>query len=527
MKRKIAAIMAADVAGYSRLVAEDEEETLRRLASYRAVFDDFIERASGRVFNTAGDAILAEFTSAVEAVRCAIDVQESLRSRNLAYPASRQMNFRIGITIGDVVERDGDLLGDGVNIAARLEGLAEAGGVCVSRAVYEQVFNKLSVQFNDLGEQAVKNIPTPIHVFTLSRATEDGQVAAMPPRKKTAAQPRWLLPAAVGGVVLLCSIGVLGFFALGSGQPATQPAAVPAQAPQAPVAAKREEPLVPETVPYISDRDRDAIRAEYLNAAGQKALAISIQGLGLSIGQPDLEMAKNSAVENCKRTIRNAPDLQCYVYAANNSVVYAGPLPPLPPPPWFVRNSAVETPFTVKDVPFLSQSSRAELAKTFAVGHKPKAMAVSARGQWAYYNGQPSVDEAVRRALERCGFRSGSVCLVLAVDDSFVVPMPSTMKVTGLFRAASNAAIGSDAGKDLDRRLANAPNAWNAVAVGAAGMFGLKLNGSDERNAIDGALADCRRRDRDCRVIAIGPFAVEALEVSSTEATPPTPTVRQ
>src|SRR2546428_713642 len=130
MKRKIAAIFAADIAGYSRLVAEDEEETLRRLASYRQVTDDFIAKGGGRIFNTAGDAVLAEFPSAVEAVRCAIDIQESLRTRNMAYPPSRQMSFRIGITIGDVVERDGDLLGDGVNIAARLEGLAEVGYRC-------------------------------------------------------------------------------------------------------------------------------------------------------------------------------------------------------------------------------------------------------------------------------------------------------------------------------------------------------------------------------------------------------------
>src|SRR3974390_2422105 len=168
MKRKIAAILAADVFGYSKLVAEDEEETLRRLASYLAVFEDFITRCSGRVFNTAGDAILAQFPSAGEAVRCAIDVQESLRTRNLAYPASRQMTFRMGISIGDVVERDGDLLGDGVNIAARLEGLAQPGGLCVSRAVWEQVANKMSVQFADIGEQEVKNIPTPVHAYMLS-----------------------------------------------------------------------------------------------------------------------------------------------------------------------------------------------------------------------------------------------------------------------------------------------------------------------------------------------------------------------
>ena len=112
--------------------------------------------------------MLAEFSSAVEAVRCAIDVQESLRTRNMAYPPSRQMNFRIGITIGDVVEREGDLLGDGVNIAARLEGIAPVGGICVSRNVYEQVANKLSVQFADIGEQQVKNIPNPVHAFTVA-----------------------------------------------------------------------------------------------------------------------------------------------------------------------------------------------------------------------------------------------------------------------------------------------------------------------------------------------------------------------
>jgi len=173
MKSKMVAIMAADIAGYSKLIAEDEEETLRRLALYRAVFGDFITQFSGRVFNAAGDGVLAEFPSAVDAVRCAIDVQESLRTRNLAYPSSRQMSFRIGITIGDIVERDGDLLGDGVNVAARLEGLASPGGLCVSRTVYEQVLNKLSVKFVDIGEQELTSIPTPVHAYMLMLSTAD------------------------------------------------------------------------------------------------------------------------------------------------------------------------------------------------------------------------------------------------------------------------------------------------------------------------------------------------------------------
>jgi class 3 adenylate cyclase/Tfp pilus assembly protein PilF len=167
VKRKIAALLAADVAGYTRLVAEDEEETLRRLASYRSVFDDLIGRFGGRIFNTAGDAVLAEFPSAVDAVRCALDVQESLKARNAAYPKSREMVFRIGITIGDVVERDGDLLGDGVNIAARLQALAPPGGIYVSRPVYEAVANKVSVRFADRGAQHLKNLPQRVHTYLL------------------------------------------------------------------------------------------------------------------------------------------------------------------------------------------------------------------------------------------------------------------------------------------------------------------------------------------------------------------------
>src|SRR3979411_3121143 len=163
------------------------KRTLRRLASYRSVTDDFIARFGGRIFNTAGDAVLAEFPSAVEAVRCAIDIREGLRTRNMAYPRSRQMIFRIGITIGDVVERDGDLLGDGVNIAARLEGLAEVGGICISRSVHEQVVNKLSVKFADVGAQEVKNIPTPIHAYMVAMRREEGTYTTPQPSKKPTA----------------------------------------------------------------------------------------------------------------------------------------------------------------------------------------------------------------------------------------------------------------------------------------------------------------------------------------------------
>lgn len=240
MKRKIAAILAADVAGYSRLISEDEEDTLNRLASYRDVFQDFVVKAGGRVFNTAGDAVLAEFPSSVEATRCAIDIQESLRTRNLGYQPSRQMLFRIGITIGDVVEREGDLLGDGVNIAARLEGLAAPGGICVSRAIYEQVANKLSVPFRDVGLQEVKNIPQPVHAFMVDMWAAD---APFSPPEKPAQRPN--LPLILGGIGVALGLAAVGVTMLRSPAPQPPTENAPLAAPQQASSPKLPEGLSP------------------------------------------------------------------------------------------------------------------------------------------------------------------------------------------------------------------------------------------------------------------------------------------
>ena len=295
MKRKIAAIFAADIAGYSRLVAEDEEETLRRLASYRQVTDDFIAKCGGRIFNTAGDAVLAEFPSAVEAVRCAIDIQESLRTRNMAYPPSRQMSFRIGITIGDVVERDGDLLGEGVNIAARLEGLAEVGGICVSRAVHEQVVNKLSVQFADIGAQEVKNIPTPVHAYMVAMRRADGTYSTPQVKKvaKASEQPNWMWPAAVT-VVSLAAIGVGGFLYLEKLEmmpAAKQPAVAISQSTPSPtataVAAAPAPAAVSQPVPSPAAAAVSAVRcATRIGAASSSRRTSSRAGGRCAGGSP-------------------------------------------------------------------------------------------------------------------------------------------------------------------------------------------------------------------------------------------------
>jgi class 3 adenylate cyclase/predicted ATPase len=179
VERKLVAILSADVHGYSRLMGEDEVGTIRTLSAYRAVTDTCIRRHRGRVVTTAGDSVLAEFASAVDAVQCAVEVQQALAAKNADVPSERQMAFRIGINVGDVVVEGEQLYGDGVNIAARLEGLAEAGGLCISGTVYDQIKNKVTLEYEPLGERVVKNIAEPVRVYRVKWGPE-GRSAPSP-----------------------------------------------------------------------------------------------------------------------------------------------------------------------------------------------------------------------------------------------------------------------------------------------------------------------------------------------------------
>src|SRR6266699_2483919 len=164
--RKLAAILAADVAGYSRLTGIDEEGTLKRLRKLRReLINPAVSLHRGRIVKTTGDGILIEFSSVVDAVRCALDIQRGMDGRNSGFPAEQRIEFRVGINLGDVVVEGEDLLGDGVNVAARLEGISEPGGICVSDAAYQQVRDKLDVNFEDAGEQQLKNIARPVRTY--------------------------------------------------------------------------------------------------------------------------------------------------------------------------------------------------------------------------------------------------------------------------------------------------------------------------------------------------------------------------
>jgi adenylate cyclase len=166
-KRKLTAILSADVAGYSRLMDDDDEATIRTLTDYRTVISDLIKQYRGRVVDAPGDNILAEFVSVVDAANCAVELQKELAERNSRLQEKRRMQFRIGVNLGDVVEEEGRIYGDGVNIAARIESLSEAGGICISRNVFEQIKNKLKLGYEYLGEHTVKNIPEPVQAYRI------------------------------------------------------------------------------------------------------------------------------------------------------------------------------------------------------------------------------------------------------------------------------------------------------------------------------------------------------------------------
>jgi adenylate cyclase len=195
VERRLAAILSADVKGYSRLMGEDEVTTIRTLTEYRAVMTTLIQQSRGRVVDSPGDNLLAEFASIVDAVRCAVEIQQELKRRNADLPASRRMEFRIGLNLGDVVVEGEKIYGDGVNIAARLEGLADGGGICISGIVYDQVENKLNflnLGYEYLGEQTVKNIAKPVPVYRIHlepRATTPTVGAAPRDRPQVSSPP--------------------------------------------------------------------------------------------------------------------------------------------------------------------------------------------------------------------------------------------------------------------------------------------------------------------------------------------------
>jgi adenylate cyclase len=197
VERRLVAILAADVEGYSRLMHGDEEATMATLSARRALLDQIIGRHRGRIANTAGDSVLAEFMSLLDAVHCAVEIQNALQRANEGDPEGRQMRFRIGVNVGDVMAKEGDIFGDGVNVTARLEGLVRGGEICVSRGVRDHLRHRGSFVFEDLGEQLVKNIAHPVRAFRLRIGEETSEQEIPSPEENPEPSERPSAPAAI------------------------------------------------------------------------------------------------------------------------------------------------------------------------------------------------------------------------------------------------------------------------------------------------------------------------------------------
>jgi len=219
VKRKISAIFSADVEGYSRLMGDDEVATVRTLENYRNVMADLIEQHRGRVVDSPGDNLLAEFTSVVDAVQCAVEIQQILKAKNAELPENRRMQFRIGVNLGDVIEEGERIYGDGVNIAARIEGLAEGGGICVSGSAYEQIENKLALGYEYLGEHAVKNIAKPVRVYKVPM-----ELGAR--KEKKAGVKQWKKVAVAAAAVIIIGAGAFAIWNFYFRPPPIEPASV-------------------------------------------------------------------------------------------------------------------------------------------------------------------------------------------------------------------------------------------------------------------------------------------------------------
>ncbi len=220
VRRKLAAVIHADVKGYSRLMGEDEVATLRTLTEYKEVLIRLVEVYRGRIVDTAGDGFLLEFASVVDALQCAVKLQQELKAKNLEMPEERRMEFRVGINVGDVIEQGDEIFGDGVNIAARLEGLAEPGGICISGTAYDQVKNKLKLEYGYLGEQSVKNIAEPVRAYRVTMEPCTSASSPGAPKVKWAGLPRSVTAFALVLVVAAAAVAIRYIYPPGPVPPA-------------------------------------------------------------------------------------------------------------------------------------------------------------------------------------------------------------------------------------------------------------------------------------------------------------------
>jgi class 3 adenylate cyclase len=534
--RRLTTIISVDVVGFSTMSARNEEHALDLLGARLATTETIVKHHRGRVFKLTGDGMLAEFVSPVEAVRAALEIQESMRSANATADQDNQLILRIGINLGDVVESGDDLMGDAVNVAVRLESIAPQGGICVSASIYEQIVGKLTLGAEDMGEQHVKNIPRPIHAYRLTPGGKTPIVTAPvppPPRKGPSR-----LVAIAGGVAVVAAVAIAGAWLLHEkSEPAAPAAQVATSAPPspatppAPIAAPpasdpNEMPaptLDPAAigpriydaadVPFVPDFRRRALE-NYGQAEGSKAMAINVRGyFSVATRRVDDPTARRIALEECTKLVRREvpvvrPIDRCMTYAVGNNVVWSYRPPPLPPPPYVpaVRPSPA-IPFDPATVPLLmGETARKNLADHYATSDRKRSL-VLGRDHFDWWSPNETEADAIKRSLQVCGHLTGRPCAVYAVEDQVLVQTPKLHKPINILTPQSMTGLDARQQEAVDRYLV--ANDWRALALARNGRLGIVSGRTSESAAATDAVSECARAGgTECALLAIGPFVV-------------------
>jgi adenylate cyclase len=498
LRRKLAVILASDVAGYSRLVAISEDDAIGRFRKAAQTFVQIIQKHEGRVFNTAGDAILAEFSSAVNAIRCSIEFQSVNDKENLGLPEEQRLLFRIGIAVGDVIVHDNmDLLGESVNIAARLQVLAEPGGICVSEDIKNYVGNKLPLRFDDLGWRELRNMPAPVHVFrtALSHAARYDQAVSRSgfARLPNFAKPAMLLLGGAVATVMLMTAAFM-FWRADSGIRNARPDS----AGQQNSGAHKFDAAV---VPLIRDGVRRSL-ADYASRPDAKALAISNDGLvRVADGFADPEGAKSDALQRCRSASRRL----CRLYAVGLDVVWPADLLQLPLDS-DVHAEPIGLPLVPAEIPVLGDAQRRRLEQSLAESKTYKAVTIDRMGRYVVLYTEMGRAEAVRVAIERCAAQLLATCLLIAIDGQLTVQIPKSRRVTRIFMVTTEEGMSAE-----DRQRIGGiyrRKEWRALARGKSGRWYAVADAPAENEAVDAAIRMCAQTETDCKLHAIGNFRV-------------------
>jgi len=416
-RRSLTTIVMADIVGFSRLMGEDEPGTLRRLRAYRAeLVDPLIARHVGRLVDAAGDSLLIEFSSVVDAVEAAIALQQGLARANAALAPGKRLEYRIGVNIGDVIVQNRALYGDGVNVAARLQALAAPGGLCLSRAAFEQIRGKIDVAFDDLGPHTVKNIARPIEVFALAPAA----IAVLP--ESAAAEPRRRAPMRKWRAALV-AVAVLGGAAIGAYL------YLHLRGPNDLEFSAKLGKALQQREPGLGDGLRTRLVADYLALRPHRAFAFApVAASHWWTGDwPGGLTAEEKVLERCQ--IRFGEP--CALAAVDDKLVSSASASPHD-----MARVAYSGKFDPQQIPGLRRniSTRADVAG-YLQAAGPKAAAIHPRGVLAISTGAPTQHMAEVRALKLCNDDDGArdidgVCFLYAVGDDVVLSKRLTAPIT-------------------------------------------------------------------------------------------------